>query len=190
MKPSASLQSFSILLIVGCILGTAFLVSGCTGGNTPTAQNPPNHMHASWAEWYTDMKSLKHASDVAVAGAFTAIVGRTVQDDIPYTDFMFSPARILYDPHHSLTGQSLLIHQTGGLIGGQQVAVDDDPLFQVNEQAVLFLREYSPGHYLVVGGPSGRFRLANGMVSPMAAQGLSLKWPVSEADFFTLIQQA
>lgn len=190
MKPLTSLRPFSMHLIVGCMVGIAFLISGCTGGNMPTVQKFPNHIHASWAEWYTDMKSLKHASDGAVVGTFTAIAGRSVQDDIPYTDFTFSPTRILYDPHHSLAGQSLLIHQTGGLIEGQQVSVDDDPLFQVGEQAVLFLREYSPGHYLVVGGPSGRFHLANGQVTPMTDQGLALKWPVSETDFFTLIQRA
>jgi hypothetical protein len=60
----------------------------------------------------------------------------------------------------------------------------------LGEQEVLFLRQYSPDHYLVVGGLSGRFRIAKGQVTPATNQGVHLSWPVPDGAFFTRVQQA
>jgi len=55
------------------------------------------------------------------------------------------------------TPATLTIHQTGGVVNGEQYQFEDDPLFKVGEKCVLFLREYAthparhePGHRDVV----------------------------------------
>ncbi|MFL6116488.1 MAG: hypothetical protein ACJ786_34795, partial [Catenulispora sp.] len=41
------------------------------------------------------------------------------------------------------------------------VQSDEDPVFTVGEAATLFLHEYEPGKYYVIGGPNGRFKTTN-----------------------------
>lgn len=193
MKRLALIEHLNVFGVVGTMLSIALLVGGCAAGsaNQPISQvTPQMHMSTSWAEWYTNLTSLKHASDISAAGSIVGIVQQTVQDGIPYTDFTFHVSQVLYDPHHLFTGQSLLIHQTGGLVNNRPVSVESDPLFQIGEQAVLFLKQYSPGHYFVAGGPSGRFRIVNHQVTPITTAGVSLNWPVADSTFFTLVQQA
>jgi hypothetical protein len=43
----------------------------------------------------------------------------------------------------------------------------DDPLFQSGDSYVLFLREWEPGKYNVVGGPQGGFKIVNGKIYSM-----------------------
>ncbi len=126
MKRLALIEQLNMLLVVSTILGVSFLVSACAGsGNQPASQTTPNGMHASWAEWYSDLKSLKHASDISVVGSIVGIAQQTVQDGIPYTDFTFHVSQVLYDPHHLVTGQTLLIHQTGGMLNNHPISVHD-----------------------------------------------------------------
>nr|BBH93026.1 hypothetical protein KTA_12250 [Thermogemmatispora argillosa] len=70
------------------------------------------------------------------------------------------------------------------------MSVQDDPLFQIGDEAVLFLRPFRPGHYLVVGGPSGRFRLHNGLITPFTEQGVKLSWPLTEEEFRAALDRA
>lgn len=190
MKRLTLIEQFNMFVVVSTTLGVALLVGGCAGNANQPTSHAVSHMQASWAEWYTDLKSLKYASDISVVGSIVGIAQQMVQDSIPYTDFTFQVSQVLYDPHHLFTGQTLLIHQTGGMINNQLVSVDGDPLFQVGEQAVLFLQQYSPGHYLVTGGPSGRFRIVNHQVTPVTNLGVHLNWPIADSTFFTLVQQA
>jgi hypothetical protein len=147
-------------------------------------------VEASWAHVYHDIGSLKKASDVAVDGSVAGIAGQTGQDSIPFTDFTFTIQRVVYDPHQLATRNSLLIHQTGGTVNGQRVSLHDDPLFAVGEHDIVFLHQYSPGHYFVEGGPSGRFFVRNGLVSAINDEGVKLSGSVSEADFISQIAQA
>jgi hypothetical protein len=77
------------------------------------------------------------------------------QTQVPTTDFAFAIQQMIYDPHQMGIGKNLIIHQTGGIVNSQQAEVGDDPLFRVGERAILFLHQFSPGHFYVEGGPSG-----------------------------------
>lgn len=178
--------------LVGCGIGAIALV---VGGVVVFAQSPRSvnlihvpkttklahssqtaHIAASWGEWYKSITDLKAHTDVAVAGHFTKVLSQTTGDmGIPYTDFAFTVDSALYDPNGKVlgVGSVLRVHQTGGVVGAVTEDVSDDPLFAIGEKAVLFLREYQPGFFLVAGGPSGRFEVSStGAVSPINNGGV------------------
>lgn len=55
-------------------------------------------------EFYQDLGSPKRASVLAVEGTVIAIDARSVEDDIPFTDFRFRISRLLYNPQYLLQG--------------------------------------------------------------------------------------
>ena len=180
-----------LLLLIGLLV----LLSACAGSSrTAGGGQGSGQLAISWAEFYRDLGSLKRASALAVAGTIVAIDSQTVEDGIPFTDFRLRVSRLLYNPRHLLQGDGqgseLIIHQTGGLLNGEQVSVQDDPLFQIGEGTILFLRPFRPGHYLVVGGPSGRFRLHNGLVTSITDEGIRLNWPLTAEEFKAALDRA
>jgi hypothetical protein len=166
------------------LIGLLILLNACSGSD-----QQGDHLVVSWAVLYHDLSSLKRASDLAVVGTITAIAAQDVEDNIPFTDFRFGIGDILYSPH-PFQGSTLIVHQTGGLLNGKEVSVEDDSLFQIGEEAILFLRQLSPGHYAVAGGPSGRFRLHNGLVTPITDEGVRLNWPLTEQEFRAALARA
>jgi hypothetical protein len=157
-------------------------------------------MEASWAMGYKSLKELKRAAamDLAVQGTFTAIQSTEGQassggsNGLLATDFSFMISKVLLDPHHALktSPASIIIHQTGGRSGGTLHQVCDDPLFRVGEEAILFLHQFSPGHYFVIGGPSGRFEVDNGRVQPVNNEGVKLSPGLTVQQFYALLQKA
>jgi len=85
---------------------------------------------------------------------------------------------------------NITVHQTGGSVNSELLQLDDDPLFHVNEQAVLFLHEYALGQYYVVGGPTGRFGIQAGYVRPTAPDGVKLAEGTTETIFLSSILRA
>lgn len=117
-----------------------------------------------------------------------------------FTDITFALAAVPYDPHGrvsdaagNVTAPSIVIHQTGGAVKDQVFEVGDDPLFKVGEEVVLFVHEYdptnAPGYFYVIGGPQGRFRVANGKVASINDEGIKLA-PKPLADFLDDIRKA
>jgi hypothetical protein len=157
---------------VAISLMTLMWVAACGAGS---GDGGVTHLDADWTVLYHDLGHLKRASDLAVAGTFASASGQTVQDGIPYSDFVFTVNRPIYDPGRRLQTTSITVHQTGGTLNGRVAEIQDDPLFRVGERSVLFLHEYSPGRYFVVGGPSGRFEVgANGAVRPFNDEGVHM----------------
>jgi len=148
-------------------------------------------MGASWAHWYRDTRVLKQASDVVVMGTVAGagrITASTAEPGIVLTDYPFTIDTVVSDPQHRLQGATITIRQTGGIVGTTRYLVEGDPLFEPNERAVLFLHEFGPGQYYVEGGPSGRFVVQNGLVRPVASDGVQLTAPMSEAAFVDSIR--
>jgi hypothetical protein len=171
-----------------------------SSASQPAAFSSTVDMDASWSIRFADVKSAKQASDVVVKGTITSIqfVGYVKndlgQDDhIVFTDYVFTIDQRVADARHLITGPTIVIHQTGGILNGIKHEIQDDPLFQIHEQAVLFLKIYRPGYGYVMGGPSGRFMVHNGVVQPRSQDGGmdSMKGRVvSVADFVTQVQSA
>lgn len=147
-------------------------------------------MTASWATAYTSFAALKANADVAVDGTITRIAG--VTDQTPRnpasTDYVLRLQTVGYDPKHLIQSSEIVIHQTGGVIGGHRYEVTDDPLFQVGEHVILYLKQYGPDHYYVIGGPTGRFKVEGGSLRPMAQDGVRLVSPMSEAGWLATLR--
>ncbi|HEY7349077.1 MAG TPA: hypothetical protein VH599_12260 [Ktedonobacterales bacterium] len=179
-------------------------LGGCDQSSSAASQQPSYSrvvtLDASWSVLYSDVKSAKAASDVVVLGAIASIkrVGFTKndqgQDDgIVFTDYVFTIERTIVDERRLLKSPTILIHQTGGILDGTKYEIQDDPLFQAGEHALLFLHIYKSGYAFIVGGPSGRFLVQNGLVQPRSPETVMMSIrsrSVPVADFITQIQNA
>jgi hypothetical protein len=181
------------------LIGLSVLFIACGSATTrsvsqtsPTAGLPvTTHLSVSWAVEYRDLGDLKKASDLVVIGSISGIAASTINRGIPFTDFGVAKISVIYDSKSRGAVTSLILHQTGGTVNGQLLQVDDDPLFQVGDDVILFLHEFSPGHFYVVGGPTGRFVVNNdGTVHPINGQGVALATSTTKAQFILQIQQA
>ncbi len=178
-----------ILLLAGCGQNAdASQPLTSTGGVGATNCD----IQVSWALGYRSLKELKQARelDLAVQGTFTALQstqGQFSSGDLS-TEFSFVPNKVLLDPQQ-LSQAEITIHQTGGRSNNTLHQVCGDPLFQIGEEAILFLRQFSPGQYLVIGGPSGRFAVRKGFVQPNNDEGVKLPANLTEQQFYTMLQQ-
>jgi hypothetical protein len=146
-------------------------------------------MDASWAEGYNNLADLKAHSAIAVQGSFTRVKAQPSIKTIPVTDFEFTVETVLNDPGHLVTsGAKLTVRQTGGIVDGVLHQTADDPLFKISENAVLFLKQPEPGLFYVAGGPTGRFEVVNGKVTPLAPDGV--KFTGSPADFAAAVNNS
>ena len=180
--------------LIGSILLSLIALASCSSAPQPPQSNTGVQvisLDASWAKIYHSFTDLKHDADLVVQGTVTRVLQTTAPTSgtPPSTDFQFTVSRVLQDPAHRLQGTTLTLHQTGAKVGNTLYQIDDDPLFQVGEQHILFLHEYQPGDYFVLGGPSGRFVIQNGAVKPINNEGVSYAGG-SLNSFLTQVQRA
>jgi hypothetical protein len=125
---------------------------------------------ASWAESYGNLEELSTAADLIAVGQVKGVLrvtgnvlGQATWGPISryYTEFAFSVHRVLKG-HGS--EEEILIHQTGA---EGKSEISDDPLLETGDKYIVFLREYEPGKYCILGGPQGRFQIINGQVFSM-----------------------
>jgi hypothetical protein len=162
-KKSFHRIAFAVVAVAGMLVA----LTGCA--SKPKVVN----MEVSWAEEYDSIGDLKAHADLAVVGTFSSIDDQTTLDSIPYTDFGLTIERVLYpkDGQSVKPGSVVLVHQTGGVVDKVTYQVDGDALFKIGEAVAVFLVEYQHGYYRVIGGPTGRFEVINGIVSPASADG-------------------
>ena len=146
------------------------------------------YIDASWTRLYHDIPSLRADADIAVSGK--VLRSSAVVETPPATDFTFLVDAVL----HARAGlpiaapTTIVVHQSGGIQNGQMYEVSDDPPFQIGEIDVLFLHQYAPGRFFVLGGPSGRFLIgSDGMVRPVNIEGVALQ-PTPKDAFFKEIR--
>jgi hypothetical protein len=148
-------------------------VGGCSSSGTGNPGTTKDGIQVSWAEHYSTVAELKKHTDVAVHGTVTKLV-ETTKDakGIPFTIYQLTVSDVIVDRKHQLSGANptVTIKQTGGVVDGSTVQVDDDPMFAVGDEVVLFLAEGSPGLYRVIGGPNGRYVVVGGKVKPFNAE--------------------
>jgi hypothetical protein len=163
-----------VRMVVSLATG-ALLIGSAACGNGEHSQRHVT-LSASWAAEYESLGALKRSADLAVQGEFERTIRVTMDEHrIPYTDFGFTVQRILLRPRSGSpvsVGGTVEIHQTGAASSDVITEVEDDPLFRIRDRAVLFLHEYSPGKYFVIGGPSGRFSIVHGVVTPINNEGV------------------
>jgi hypothetical protein len=133
-------------------------------------------MGASWAEYHRSMSALKQHADFAIVGEVSAIAPAAKPDAGPvYQMVTLKVNQVAWTNRHDYqVPATVTFEQTGGTYQNVTYTVDDDPLFRVGEQVVVFFKEYSPGLYRVSGGPTGRFSLANSGVTPVVQDGIQV----------------
>ena len=118
----------------------------------------------SWAEGALDLQGLFTMADAVVVGKIGKVleVNESFSFDSPLgkqytylTDYEFI---VETDLKAKVKSDNILIRQNGKA-GVEQF--EDDPLFQPGDSYLLFLREWGPGEYNVIGGPQGRFKIVN-----------------------------
>lgn len=153
--------------VLVALVGVAAVIGACGAGPHPEA--PVHHqVSTSWANALPSVSEMAQEADAVVIGRVVGIAGSgtdpTSVKPIPYTEFTFAVTQWLKNSGPS----SITLKQTGGTdASGDVWTVDGDPLLQVGEQDVLFLQQFAAGEYFIVGGPTGRYNVSNGQVSPM-----------------------
>ena len=190
-------NGLALLVIGASLVGVLTGLSGCGATSAsgdgirtlPVTQDQHYSqkvtMDASWSASYNDLKSLKAASSIVIEGTIAAVASETLDTatNIPYTDFTVSAHQVVHDPQGRVHGATVIVHQTGGVVDDTLYQFEDDPLFQVGEHVVLFLYEYAPGKYYVVGGPTGHFEVHADIVSAASTDGVALP-PSASLDAF------
>lgn len=170
-------------------IAIAGLVSFAVGMSACASTPQTVYLSTSWVRLYHDIGSLKSDADLVVSGQITAEQS-AINESPPATDFTFAVYRVLGSRRDAgvRAGSSIIVHQTGGIVNGQTFVVRDDPRFRVSDKDILFLRQYAPGRYFVLGGPSGRFQIGpDGLVRPVNNEGVALA-PTSESAFERQVQ--
>jgi hypothetical protein len=114
------------------------------------------------------------------------------------TDYLFRVEKVLKGQVPK--GETIVIVQTGGTYNGVTEYIEDDPLFAIQERAVLFLNDISgdsiltPNErkYTINGTSQARFRVTNGQIVPMMRNNLFVARfnGLAEEDFIKAIQEA
>jgi hypothetical protein len=197
---SVSSYRFNTAFFLACSLSLLLLLCGCSQ-NTSQAANPAQAstyskvvtMDASWSHYYPTLASIKKDADLGIRGQITRILSTDAPANAPIsTYFIVTIEEVLWNPHNlSLSaGATIILHQEGGVVNGTLYQADDDPLFQIGEQTIVFLRQYSPGHFFVLGGPSGRFKVSGSIVTPISADGMPLPNGTTLSSFRALLLKA
>lgn len=148
-------------------------------------------LDASWAKGYTSIAALKQDADLAVDGTIGRVIAVTKDSkNLVFTDYALEVRSVAFNRKRISVAPEIVVHQTGGTVGNTRYEVTDDPLFNAGEHVVLFLQQYSPGHYFVIGGPTGRFEVQNGLVKAFSPDGVNLGTTVTEDSFLSTIASA
>jgi hypothetical protein len=186
---------FGMTCIIIVSIVSAWLGQRAIGRSAAQATQPQTQaLAASWAESYDSVASLKRAADLVVLGTIGDVISVERPANEPglvYTNFALNVQQVLASRTAIALPTQVILHQTGAREGNVTMEVHDDPLFQTGDHVVLFLREYEPGHYFVLGGPQGRFHEKNGTVSaakdsPLAA----VEPPTSLAQFVDKVKKS
>ncbi len=173
------------------MLSILMLVSACSQSSASQSSPQRVTLQSSWAEYYTSLKDLKQHSTIVVRGTISQFALAVKPADGPvYTPVSVSITRVLWNPHNQTAPTSVSLVQTGGMYNNSIYQVDDDPLFQTGEQVILFLKEYQPGQFRIIGGPTGRFKIVNSTATPIVSDGVKLPTTTNEAQFASDLQNA
>jgi hypothetical protein len=127
----------------------------------------------SWANAFPTTAQMAANADAVVEGTVVDESGVEVSpqaDNLIYTNYTFKVDKWIRG-----TGPSrILIHQMGGSAGLRQVTIPDDPPLSAGDSNILFLMQYATGRYFIMGGPTGRIMIQNGVARPLTHSILEL----------------
>ena len=191
-----------LLLISFVSLAAVFLTINYVQNESPAPSLPPSSnpsegiAQASWPIRYATIAEITKDADLIVVASVNSIVGtKEVGPELITTQFELTVDDVIKGS--SPSGSKIIIQQTGGTVGEKSIRVSDDPLLQNDIKYILFLREFEPQKYVIVGGPQGRFIVQNGkvysmivVVSPKDKAGLGVIAGMDFSKFITAIKSA
>jgi len=164
----------AILLALGAGGASSFGPRGPVGNQTDCVTVPSSSIFVDWAYGYSNLTEMRKSADRVVEGV---VVGSYVSGcAILVTHYTVKVGMTI----KGNSGTSLItVAQTGGLKGGSEQEIRDDPLMQIGDRVILFLR-FAPqmGIYGILGGPQGRLVVTNHLV-----YSLNLLYPNRKIDF-------
>lgn len=142
----------SVLLCVCAVCGY-LLVSALIRYNN--ANKETIYLTASYSYNYVSVEELCEASDLvaAIRVTDTADFYETI-DNIPMSEYQ---AAVLDAAQKDFDELDISIKMTGGISkSGRRMEIADDPLMEVGDEYLVFLKENQDGTYRILGGPAGR----------------------------------
>jgi hypothetical protein len=149
-------------------------------------------MFVEWSHSYTDLASLKKDSDLAVVGTIASVLDRpdVPKTATPYSLYSVAVSQAIYDPRAVATS-TMKLYQLGGTIEGHPIMAERDPLYQIGDRVILFLKHGNADAYGVLGGPTGRFLVGqDGTVQPVVPNGVAVQPGTRVSQFVTMVQNA
>jgi hypothetical protein len=164
----------NITLAIGlsvAVLLVAIAVTRPDGAATEARQfdGEVRYTQASWAHHFEDVAGLTTAADLVVVGTVAGIEGANadtttagaVTSTLRFTDFVVDVHDVFAG---TATDDQITIHQTGGQdADGVRTEIMDDPLLEIGETYIFFMRTDPASHrYVILGGPQGRLMVTSG----------------------------
>ncbi|MFJ2509569.1 hypothetical protein [Arthrobacter citreus] len=151
-------------------------LSACGSAEQPSAdQEKTVSLTASYPEAYKTLDDLVASSDAIVLGSVVGSSPATPVDGLPFTNADVQVKTWLkQDGEYS---DIITIHQTGGVLEGVNYVSDEDPLLQIGETEVFYLKKIPEG-YMTVGGPTGRLNVLGNKVEKFPESTLAETLPV------------
>jgi len=121
-------------------------------------------MDVSWTYAYKDINEMTEKADLVIVGkAISSISYRESADPFTsiWTDYTVRGDKVIKG---KVDEPNIILHQTGGKIGSETQYIRDDPLIEEGTTMLLFLKQYEPNKYYILGGPQGRFVVEQGKV--------------------------
>jgi hypothetical protein len=185
-KGCKAMTKTKLVALVGLVGLAAWVIAFLSQPVKVLYTHGPHHPRKA----YRTLEDLKKDdTSVVVAGVYSAVQETTKNSaEMLSTHFVFDAKEVLWDPQQKIKGTSIIVRRQGGVEGRTTYEFDDNPLFQVNEEAILFLSESGPGLYWVMAGPAGRFTLENDQVMTVGDYDLNFDKPMPKADFINMMR--
>ena len=178
MKMKANKSSIVILVLIGLLIVTSIpLIVGISDVITPNELRElikydkiPSEMGEDietvtffWWDQYESPKDLYQEADLVVHGIISDTSAEKDYESFDgdvYTIGEFTITKI----YKGISGMTIFIVQEGGSWNGINYISVDDPVLEVGEEVILFLRHIEEDRYVILGGPQGRFIVEDGNV--------------------------
>ena len=175
--------------LIGACSSEPSVANGDEKAKSPTP-TVTQSIELSWANAYETIGEMTAHSDAVVTGAVTASSPTVAAPGAPATDYRFTVDEWVTATDEVAEVPTISLHQTGGTIDGVTWQNDGDPLFVVGEKDLLFVRQYAPGKFLVMGGPTGRVQVVDGSPTRLPQTALKGALPRSMDELVSSIRSA
>lgn len=156
------------------VAATGLVLSGCSGTGEPQPIKTQS-LELSWADGASSKDELIKQAEAIIVGTVESTEVTEVTDFGPLSDATISVNTWVKSQGEK--PETIVIRQTGGESDGVLYQAADDPLLQVGEKGIFFVRyDANTGVYIILGGPTGRFKVIGNDAQPLpgtAIQGFT-----------------